>query len=169
MFCSQCGAEVAEGEKFCRNCGAEVRSMVIVHEEEIPEEMPAEAAEAVTAPVQEAPAAPEPEAPVGVDSKYEYIMANFYPAGDKMKAISFYKRETGLDIMEVRAVIESMFDGTYVPVPDPVEVKPVYSPLEQYIRDHFDASDKIKAIRYYMDETGAGLTEAKEAVEKMLQ
>ena len=161
MFCSQCGAEVAEGEKFCRNCGAEVRSMVIVHEEEIPEEMPAEAAEAVTAPVQ--------EAPTGVDSKYEYIMANYYPAGDKMKAISFYKRETGLDIMEVRAVIESMFDGTYVPVPDPVEVKPVYSPLEQYIRDHFDASDKIKAIRYYMDETGAGLTEAKEAVEKMLQ
>ena len=169
MFCLQCGAEVADGEKFCRNCGAEVRSMVIVPEEEIPEEMPDEAAEAVTAPVQEVPAASEPEAPVGVDSKYEYIMANFYPAGDKMKAISFYKRETGLDIMEVRAVIESMFDGTYVPVPDPVEVKPVYSPLEQYIRDHFDASDKIKAIRYYMDETGADLTEAKEAVEKMLQ
>ena len=41
--------------------------------------------------------------------------------------------------------------------------------LPEYIRDHFDWDTQIKAIKYYREQTGAGIAEAKDKAEKVLR
>lgn len=43
------------------------------------------------------------------------------------------------------------------------------SDVVEYIKSHYDSSSKIKAISYYREYTGAGIKDAKEAVEKIFQ
>lgn len=50
-----------------------------------------------------------------IDVEYEYIMANFYKSNEKVKAIKYYRQQTGLGLKNATDVINSMWDGTYVP------------------------------------------------------
>lgn len=52
--------------------------------------------------------------------------------------------------------------------PPPAQSAP-RTPTEEYILSHFSKTEKIEAIKYYMQETGANLSTAKAAVEQLFK
>ena len=96
-----------------------------------------------------------------MDDIYEYIMANFFKSNEKIKAIKYYRDQTGMGLRESKEIVDSMFEGTYV-------TQTRRESVDDYVRTHFDESTKVKAIKYYRDQTGMGLRESKEIVDSIL-
>jgi ribosomal protein L7/L12 len=91
----------------------------------------------------------------------------------KIAAIKAYREETGLGLREAKDAVEAFLatgdtrrSETASPVASPSYATPSPPPLSQRVKDIAkDYSGKIEAIKAYREETGAGLKDAKDAVE----
>lgn len=80
--------------------------------------------------------------------------------GRKIAAIKRYREATGAGLAEAKEAVEALERGQAIPTKEPAD-----SPLEAEIISLLEARRKIAAIKRYREATGAGLAEAKEAVE----
>jgi ribosomal protein L7/L12 len=80
--------------------------------------------------------------------------------GRKIEAIKRYREATGADLATAKEVVESL-ERAQSPVAD----KPSDSELDNEIASLLASGRKIEAIKVYRRHTGAGLKEAKDAVE----
>jgi ribosomal protein L7/L12 len=80
--------------------------------------------------------------------------------GKKIEAIREYRAHTGAGLAEAKNVVEQIERGEPLP-----EGAPVADDVDQQILDLMAAGQKIAAIKLYRERTGAGLKEAKDAVE----
>lgn len=87
-------------------------------------------------------------------------------AGDKIGAIKQYRELTGLGLKEAKDAVEAMDAGRALPVPSVPAKTPGLDPAsDPEIRRLVDAGELIEAIKRYRTRTGAGLKEAKDAIE----
>jgi ribosomal protein L7/L12 len=84
--------------------------------------------------------------------------------GRKIEAIKRFREATGVVLAEAKAAVERLEQGSDLPAPPPAD-----SALEREVLAQFDKRGKIAAIRLYREATGAGLKEAKEAVEAIAE
>jgi ribosomal protein L7/L12 len=82
-------------------------------------------------------------------------------AGQKIAAIKAFREATGAGLAEAKAAVEALERGGPLPsgAPPNDSEKDLLSLLQQ--------GQKIKAIKLYRERTGAGLKEAKDAVEDL--
>jgi ribosomal protein L7/L12 len=80
--------------------------------------------------------------------------------GRKIEAIKRFREATGVGLAEAKAAVERLEQGSKLSAPAPGEPT-----LEGEVLAQFDERGKIAAIRHYREVTGAGLKEAKDAVE----
>jgi len=103
-------------------------------------------------------AAPLPPGEAGVRS----LLA----AGDKIGAIKQYRELTGMGLKEAKDAIDAMEAGRALPVPAAPTKTPGLNPAsDPEIRRLVEAGELIEAIKRYRTLTGAGLKEAKDAIE----
>jgi ribosomal protein L7/L12 len=125
-----------------------------------------------------APPAPAPAAPAqgGLPPLSRAVMEIASDPGRKISAIKAYREETGLGLKEAKDAVEAWMAGGQTTKgaaehlaahsPGPWGGAAFTAPLSQHVQDIArDASHKIAAIKAYREETGAGLAEAKNAVE----
>ncbi|MBI3866789.1 MAG: ribosomal protein L7/L12 [Planctomycetia bacterium] len=82
--------------------------------------------------------------------------------GEKIQAIKIFREQTGVGLAEAKAAVEQI-ERTG---PGPA-VPPKAADLEKQVLDLMAADRKIAAIKVYREQTGAGLKEAKDAVEAL--
>ena len=91
-------------------------------------------------------------------------LAELLRRGEKIGAVKLYRQRTGAGLKEAVDAVEAMQRGEQVPDGPPagtqaVDTQEIVSLLEQ--------GKKIAAIKLYRDKTGAGLANAKAAVEAL--
>ena len=87
-------------------------------------------------------------------------------AGQKINAIKAYRQITGTGLKEAKAAVDHMTAGTKEPLPQEQSVQresDLVDPekLQRLIRE----GHKIEAIKYFRQQRGVGLKEAKDAVD----
>jgi ribosomal protein L7/L12 len=94
------------------------------------------------------------------NEKLNAELLDLLAAGRKIQAIKRYRESTGAGLAAAKAAVENLERGGELPPPPTVE------PLtEREVLAQWDERGKIAAIKFYREATGAGLKEAKEAVE----
>lgn len=99
--------------------------------------------------------------------------------GDKLGAIRLYREQTGANLAEAKRIVEGRpGPGTDMSrlgelVDRAMEARGIefdpYPGLDERVALEARASGKISAIKLYRAETGVGLREAKEAVERLMR
>jgi ribosomal protein L7/L12 len=91
-------------------------------------------------------------------------LASLVRQGQKIEAIKRYRAQTGVGLAEAKAAVEAIERGEKAPVrgdaPPPANV-------DAELWDLLKRGEKIGAIKHYRERTGAGLAEAKAAVEAL--
>jgi ribosomal protein L7/L12 len=82
--------------------------------------------------------------------------------GQKIEAIKLYRDITGAGLKEAKDAVEALERGD-APVPRSIPSSGDDAEILELVR----AGQKIRAIKLYRDKTGAGLADAKNAVEAM--
>lgn len=99
-------------------------------------------------------------------------------SGQKIQAIKLYREDTGASLADAKAAVERMEPAlrmSLVPPGDPqmlaAPVMPNNAPdaLKREVEALLTQGKKIQAIKLYHEQTGQGLREAKQAVERMEQ
>lgn len=99
--------------------------------------------------------------------------------GQKIKAIKLYREQIGVGLREAKARVDHI-ESTLLPgraafapsqVTDPETEGRIYAAREpdEEIRQVLLQGNKIKAIKLYREQTGLGLREAKEAIDRLEQ
>jgi ribosomal protein L7/L12 len=89
-------------------------------------------------------------------------------AGDKIGAIKQYRELTGLGLKEAKDALDAMEAGRTVPQVAAATKSPGLDPAtDPEIRRLVDGGELIEAIKRYRTLTGAGLKDAKDAIEGM--
>ena len=82
--------------------------------------------------------------------------------GQKIEAIKLYRARTGAGLAEAKAAVEAMERGD---APPPAQTAPAPEGVDDRLWELLKKGEKIQAIKLYREQTGAGLAEAKAAVE----
>lgn len=94
---------------------------------------------------------------------FENEIIQLLASGNKIAAIKRYREQTGVGLAEAKAAVESLDVGG----PLPERVRPDDSDLTDQIVSLLGRGEKIEAVKLYRDQSGCGLKEAKEAVERI--
>jgi ribosomal protein L7/L12 len=94
------------------------------------------------------------------NEKLNAELLHLLSAGRPIEAIKHYRRVTGAGLAEAKAAVEALAAGESLPSEIPVE-----SELERQVVEQLQQGRKIAAIKIYRTATGAGLKDAKLAVE----
>lgn len=111
-------------------------------------------------------------------------IASLLQAGQKSSAIKIYREDTGASLSDARAAVERMeqqiqLSGMSEPQPSGVQEEVVVSgtctlarevdmkAVQAEVENLLSQDKKIAAIKVYREQTGTGLREAKEAVERI--
>ena len=86
-------------------------------------------------------------------------------AGRKIQAIKTYREATGAGLAEAKAAVEAMEDGRLPQSADAPAANRESARVDDVVRAHLAAGNKIEAIKAYREANGCGLKEAKDAVE----
>ncbi len=104
----------------------------------------------------------------------EYIRRNFN-SNTKIKAVKYYREQTGADLRTAVHAVDAIFETEQKPAGQTAVSSGIgnsagssYQALKNYILEHFSDSP-IKAIKYYREQTGAGLADGKAAVDRMFE
>jgi len=81
--------------------------------------------------------------------------------GQKIEAIKVYRERTGAGLAEAKDAVEALEAGQRLPS------QAIDRGFESELVALLEQGQKIEAIRLYRDKTGAGLKEAKDAVEAL--
>lgn len=103
-----------------------------------------------------------PDAPISSDleSQVQALMQS----GNKIEAIKVYRQATGVGLKEAKDAVEAVEGGQALFAPTSA---PLVMPgdLQGQVQALLQSDNKIEAIKVYREATGAGLQEAKDAVE----
>ncbi len=89
-------------------------------------------------------------------------------AGDKISAIKQYRELTGLGLKEAKEAVDAMEAGRVLPMPAaPARISGLDPATDAEIRRLVASGELIEAIKRYRALSGAGLKEAKDAIEGM--
>ena len=80
----------------------------------------------------------------------------------KIEAIKRYREQTGMGLKQAKDAVEAIERGGTAPLPAGVD-----EPFRAELLNLLDRGQKIEAIKLYRERTGAGLKQAKEAVEAL--
>jgi ribosomal protein L7/L12 len=94
------------------------------------------------------------------NEKLNAELLHLLAAGRTIEAIKRYRQATGAGLAEAKAAIEALAAGESLPAEIPVETE-----LERQVVEQLQRGRKIAAIKIYREATGAGLRDAKLAVE----
>lgn len=101
---------------------------------------------------------PQRDAAPGADDQLHALLAE----GRKIEAIKLYRERTGAGLREAKEAVDAIERGQLPPkVAGPVLREVADAEIEQEIR----SGNMINAIKLYREKTGAGLQDAKNAVE----
>ncbi|HEV2969527.1 MAG TPA: ribosomal protein L7/L12 [Pirellulales bacterium] len=98
------------------------------------------------------------------DANLAADLRDLLAAGRKIEAIKRYREATGVGLAEAKSVIDELIEKLARGAPRPADASGE-SDFEQEIVSLLEQGRKIAAIKVYRERTGAGLKEAKEAVE----
>lgn len=96
-----------------------------------------------------------------MDSEFEAQIRDLLANGRKIEAIKLYRDRTDAGLKEAKDAIEALERGATLPIPEQRD----FSNKEDEIASLLEQGRKIEAIKLYRKQTGAGLKEAKDAVE----
>ncbi len=96
------------------------------------------------------------------DPSFESELKELIARGEKSQAIKLYRERTGVGLKEAKEAVEALERGE---APQTRPSTASYSDGE--IVSLLKQGEKIQAIKLYRDRTGAGLKEAKDAVEAL--
>ncbi len=113
--------------------------------------------------------APTPAEGAGVtETPSEAGVRRQLAAGDKIGAIKQYRELTGLGLKEAKDAVDAMEAGRVLPMPAGSARIPGLDPAtDPEIRRLVASGELIEAIKRYRTLSGAGLKEAKDAIEGM--
>ena len=94
---------------------------------------------------------------------FENEIRQLLASGNKIAAIKRYREQTGVGLAEAKAAVESLEAGDSFTE----RVRPDDSDLTDQIVGLLGRGEKIEAVKLYRNQTGCGLKEAKEAVERI--
>jgi ribosomal protein L7/L12 len=103
----------------------------------------------------------EPENPM--DKAIEAEIRELLLLGDKISAIKRYREATGVGLAEAKTAVEFMESVGSIPE----RVQPESAELIPQIVDLLGRGEKILAVKLHREQTGSGLKEAKDAVERI--
>jgi ribosomal protein L7/L12 len=86
--------------------------------------------------------------------------------GNKIEAIKLLREENGIGLKEAKELIDNILDNKTLPEVN-TQTQENYS-MSYNVLNHLRAGKKIDAIKALRQETGLGLKDAKDAVEKVL-
>src|SRR5262245_26865056 len=105
-----------------------------------------------------------PPVPRPLPADVEQDVRRALGAGQKIAAIKLLRDRTGAGLAEAKAAVEALATGR----PATLAARPdVSAELAGELRSLLHADRKIEAIRLFRERTGAGLKEAKDAVEAL--
>ena len=135
--CPFCEKSVPSGSRYCPHCGAAINS-------------------------DEGASRGEQE------SSKERELRSLLQQGRKIEAIKLYREQTGAGLADAKNAIEAMQADTNLRMPLP-KVAPSGEALdlEAELLRLLQEGQKIEAIKHYREWTGAGLKDAKDAVEAL--
>jgi ribosomal protein L7/L12 len=91
--------------------------------------------------------------------------------GEKIEAIKLYREATAASLLDAKNAVEALERGG--PLAEPAApqegVAPSQGDWEHEVLKRLEAGQKIDAIRWYREQRGVGLKEAKEAVEALAE
>jgi ribosomal protein L7/L12 len=105
---------------------------------------------------------PRASGPVSLSDGLVRQVRTLVAEGRKIEAIKVYRGETGVGLKEAKDAVEAIERGQPFPSPEKVDV-----PFERELVTLLGEGKKIEAIKRYRERTGAGLKEAKDAVEAL--
>jgi ribosomal protein L7/L12 len=96
------------------------------------------------------------------DTDFEAELRALLADGRKIEAIKRYREQTGAGLAAAKEAVEALEQGGSLPT-----IVPLDSSIETEIASLLESGQKIQAIKLYRERTGAGLKEAKDAVDAM--
>lgn len=96
----------------------------------------------------------------------EEMLAALLADGQKIEAVKLYRERTGAGLREAKDAVEALERGEGLP-PEKSGLAGVSPNLEQDVVSLLQDGRKMDAIKLYREQTGAGLAEAKQAVEAL--
>ncbi len=98
-----------------------------------------------------------------MQDSFENEIRQLLASGSKIAAIKRYREQTGGDLAEAKAAVESLDARGSLPE----RVRSDDSDPTDQIVSLLGRGEKIEAVKLYRDRSGCGLKEAKEAVERI--
>ena len=98
-----------------------------------------------------------------MQSAFEDEIRELLASGNKIAAIKRYREETGVGLAEAKAAVESLDAGGSLAE----RAQPDDSDLTDQIVGLLGRGEMIEAVKLYRNQSGCGLKEAKEAVERI--
>lgn len=98
-----------------------------------------------------------------MQSAFEDEIRELMASGNKIAAIKRYREATGVGLAEAKTAVEFMEAGGSIPE----RIQADSPEFAQQIVELLGRGEKIKAVKLHREQTGSGLKEAKEAVERI--
>jgi ribosomal protein L7/L12 len=98
-----------------------------------------------------------------MENAFENQIRELLASGNKIAAIKRYREETGVGLAEAKAAVESLdVDDSFTE-----RIRLDESGLTDQIVGLLGRGEKLAAVKLYRDQSGCGLKEAKEAVDRI--
>lgn len=104
-----------------------------------------------------------------MDSSLENEIKELLASGNKIAAIKRFREETGTDLADAKAAVESLEAGGSLPSEEPSSDRSSQTDadLRNEVVRLLERGSKIEAVKVYREQTGLGLKESKLAVEEI--
>lgn len=103
----------------------------------------------------------------GVESKLtEYVLGHYFP-GYKVKAIKYWREQTGCGLKEAKEAVDSLWNtgpSARISMETPKN-NLNETQLCRFVLNTYYPNYKVKAIKYWREQTGWGLKESKEKID----
>ena len=98
-----------------------------------------------------------------MDRSIEEEIRELLASGNKIAAVKRYREETGAGLADAKAAVEALEFGEALPEHGRVSD----SDLADEVIRLLERNEKIQAVKLYREQTGVGLKDAKDAVERL--
>lgn len=102
-----------------------------------------------------------------MNDELEAEIRSLLDARQKIQAIKLYRQHTGASLADAKSAVDAIDAGESADVNDldaHVELDPT---VEKEIVDLLDRGETVQAVKKYHDETGRGLKQSKEALQRI--
>lgn len=100
-----------------------------------------------------------------MDESFEGELKELLASGNKISAIKRYREKTGAGLAEAKTAVESLESSGLLPKPDRLDD----SDLTSQIVNLLGRGEMVQATKLYREQSGLGLKQSKEAVERIAE